>query len=129
MAQVITVDSPAGLRAAATEMDDVYEAVSHTVTTLYETLTRLGDPISAVPSGTSGSASATVVSSTESPRPPWATDATGRKFASGASGYVAMSVDLLQGGFDLAQTLTEFAKGMRQAADGLQGADEYSARG
>lgn len=128
MAQVITVDSAAGLRAAATEMDDVYEAVSHTVTTLYETLTRLGDPISAVPSATSGSGSATVVSATGSPRPPWANDATGRKFATGDSGYVAMSVDLLQGGFDLAQTLTEFAKGMRQAADGLQGADEYSAR-
>ncbi|MFI6172442.1 hypothetical protein ACIBCN_37080 [Nocardia sp. NPDC051052] len=128
MAQVITVDSAAGLRAAATEMDGVYEAVSHTVTTLYETLTRLGDPICAVPSGTSGSASATVVSSTDSTRPPWATDATGCKFATGASGYVAMSVDLLQGGFDLAQTLAEFAKGMRQAADGLQGADEYSAR-
>ncbi|MRH89348.1 hypothetical protein GFY24_18160 [Nocardia sp. SYP-A9097] len=122
MAQSIAIDSTTRLHAAATVMDGVHDAVHRAVTTLHQTLAALGDPISVRP----GAGAAAEVGAGSTDQPPWGTDSYGKKFATGKSGYVAMSVDLLQGGVDLAQTLAEFAHGMHQAAGDLRGAEDSS---
>ncbi|WP_330179084.1 hypothetical protein OHB26_21585 [Nocardia sp. NBC_01503] len=123
MAQRIVIDSTAELHAAAVAMDDVHDAVSRAVTTLYHTLAALGDPISVQPNTTATGAD---VSSVPAATPPWGADSYGKKFGTGENGYVRASVGLLQGGFDLARTLAEFAHGMHRAAGDLHGSEQSS---
>ncbi|MFI9504726.1 hypothetical protein [Nocardia sp. NPDC052566] len=117
MQQGIVVESATDLHSAAVVMDGAAEAVRRAVATLADTLTLLGDPISVRHSG-SGQAEAAVTASSGD-NPPWGTDSYGTSFAIGDAGYVKLSVGLLQGGFDLAHTLSAFADGMGRAAGDL----------
>ncbi|MET7768265.1 hypothetical protein [Nocardia sp. NPDC005366] len=122
MAQRISIESTDRLRLGAEGLDRVHAAVNDALDTLVHTLTGRGDPISAQPTDNA----AVVVGSVSADQPPWGTDSYGRTFASGADGYATMSVELLQGGFDMARTLAEFARGMRRAAGGLDNTEESS---
>ncbi|MCX4093093.1 hypothetical protein [Nocardia sp. alder85J] len=128
MADETIIVQPDELRTAAKEMDAVATSVHATVTTLYETLSRLGDPISVTETTANGVQTGTV-SADASSNPPWGTDSYGKKFGSGAEGYTKTSVNLLQGGYDMASTLAEFAKGMHQAADGAGDTEDVSSSG
>ncbi|MQY24958.1 hypothetical protein [Nocardia aurantia] len=124
MAQEIIIQ-PEELRTAATEMEAAATAVHAAVTTLYETLTRLGDPISVTETTADGVRTGTV-SANASSNPPWGHDSYAKKFANGDQGYTKASVNLLQGGYDMAATLAEFAKGMHQAAEGSSDTEDVS---
>ncbi|MGV9614061.1 hypothetical protein [Nocardia xishanensis] len=122
MQQGIAVESTADLHSAAVVMDSVADAVGRAVRVLSDTLTLLGDPISVQCNGSAPQSEA-VVTAGSGDSPPWGTDSYGKQFADGDSGYVKLSVGLLQGGFDLAHTLSAFAHGMRRAAGDLDSAE------
>jgi hypothetical protein len=128
MGQPEIIVHPEELRTAATDMDAVATAVHAAVTTLYETLTRLGDPISVTETTAQGVKTGTV-SANASSNPPWGHDSYAKKFSDGDKGYTKTSVNLLQGGYDMAATLAEFAKGMHQAADGSSSTEDVSTSG
>ncbi|WP_054811325.1 hypothetical protein [Nocardia arizonensis] len=124
MANVIAVDSTTDLHSAAVVMDSVADAIEGAVRVLADTLTTLGDPISVQDNGNEASK----VTARGDGTPPWGTDSYGKQFAQGDAGYVKLGVGLLQGGFDLAHTLSEFATGMgRAAGDVRRSEDEASA--
>ncbi|MEV6391235.1 hypothetical protein [Nocardia xishanensis] len=120
MQRAIAVESTTDLHSAAVVMDSVAEAVGRAVATLSDTLALLGDPISVRHAG-SGQAEVTEGSGDN---PPWGIDSYGTSFATGDAGYVKLSIGLLQGGFDLAHTLSAFAHGMRGAASDLDSTEE-----
>ncbi|MGC4994590.1 hypothetical protein [Nocardia salmonicida] len=122
MTQSIVVDSTADLQAVAMVMDGVSEAVGAAVSILHDTLALLGDPITVQENGND----APDVSAGSSDNPPWGADSYGKTFATGTNGYVGMSVGLLQGGFDMARTLSEFAYGMHRAAGDLSRSEDQA---
>ncbi|MFI9403318.1 hypothetical protein [Nocardia sp. NPDC052316] len=123
MEQTIAIDSTTDVHSAAVVMDSVADAVGRAVRVLADTLTLLGDPITVQHNGSAGQSEATVTAGS-SANPPWGTDTFGKSFADGNAGYVNLSTDLLQGGFDLAHTLSQFAHGMARAAGDLDGVEE-----
>ncbi|MGS2810870.1 hypothetical protein [Nocardia sp. MW-W600-9] len=120
MANVIAVDSTTDLHSAAVVMDSVADAIGRAVHTLADTLITLGDPISVQDNGNDAS---TVTARTDG-KPPWGTDSYGKQFAEGDAGYVKLGAGLLQGGFDLAHTLSEFATGMGRAAGDVRRSED-----
>ncbi|MGW5455910.1 hypothetical protein [Nocardia sp. NPDC003979] len=122
MPQVIAIESTTELRTAGLAMAEVASAIQHAVTTLANTLDLIGDPIQVTEQ--SGE---TTVRAGVSARPPWGDDSHGTTFADGPTGYVALSTNLLQGGFDTARTLTEFATGMKRAAGVTESGEHDSA--
>ncbi|MGF0315822.1 hypothetical protein [Nocardia fluminea] len=54
---------------------------------------------------------------------PWGNDKRGKKFADGPTGYTAARNNLLEGAAGAAQTLSDMAKGQREAANSLTGTD------
>ncbi|WP_135235281.1 hypothetical protein [Nocardia sp. CS682] len=118
MEQSIAIDSTTDLHAAAVVMDTVADSVGRAVRMLADTLTLLGDPIAVQHNG-SATRSESTVTAGSSANPPWGTDSYGKSFADGDAGYVNLSTDLLQGGFDMAHTLSQFAHGMSRAAGDL----------
>ncbi|CAM4500133.1 hypothetical protein NONI108955_36625 [Nocardia ninae] len=121
MEQSIAIDSTTDLHSAAVVMDSVADAVGRAVRVLADTLTLLGDPIALQHNGSTAEFTVTAGSSAN---PPWGTDSYGKSFADGEAGYVNLGTDLLQGGFDLAHTLSQFAHGMSRAAVDLDGTEE-----
>ncbi|WP_107654652.1 hypothetical protein [Nocardia suismassiliense] len=121
MEQSIAIDSTTDLHSAAVVMDSVADAVDRAVRVLADTLTLLGDPITVQHNGSTPQSTVTAGSSAN---PPWGTDSYGKSFADGEAGYVNLSTDLLQGGFDLAHTLSQFAHGMSRAAGDLDSTEE-----
>ncbi|WP_194837744.1 hypothetical protein [Nocardia sp. XZ_19_369] len=121
MEQSIAIDSTTDLHSAAVVMDSVADAVGRAVRVLADTLTLLGDPITVQHNG---STAESAVAAGSSANPPWGTDSYGKSFADGNTGYVNLSTDLLQGGFDLAHTLSQFAHGMSRAAGDLDSTEE-----
>ncbi|MFF3228127.1 hypothetical protein ACFYV7_35400 [Nocardia suismassiliense] len=123
MEQSIAIDSTTDLHSAAVVMDSVADAVGRAVRVLADTLILLGDPITVQHNGSTAQPESTVTAGS-SANPPWGTDSFGKSFADGNAGYVNLSTALLQGGFDLVHTLSQFAHGMSRAAGDLDNAEE-----
>jgi hypothetical protein len=102
MANSVEVD-PAQLKVAALTSESIQQRIQQSLTRLQSTLTSDGTP--------------------------WGNDSFGKKFAEGDQGYLVASENLTAGLTQMSSTFGDFAKGQREAADGLTAMDQNNQQG